>query len=119
MSEKSGRQFVILCEGYDDRSFWAGWLEEQLGWNGEPDGQDAWGRPVKGRGRFLFEDRTSDAKLVVHPFQGRNRAGAAVREYLGHRQVYRPDGLILNLEPTISSAPYGGTRRWPPSFVTC
>lgn len=55
MTEKETKQHVILCEGFDDRSFWSGWLLH-LGCidpseRGKRTVTDAWGRPVKGKGR--------------------------------------------------------------------
>lgn len=99
MTEKEAQQHVVLCEGFDDRSFWAGWLQ-YLGCTDPSDRgkvavKDAWGRQVAG-GRFLFRT-PAGSRVIVHPFQGRTNARQAAFEYL-RGQVYRPDRLIVNLD---------------------
>jgi hypothetical protein len=79
------KQHVVLCEGFDDRSFWSGWLLF-LGCTdpsdrGKKPVKDARGRPVTGKGRYLFRT-PAGSDVVVHPFQGRFNAGGAVAEYL-------------------------------------
>jgi hypothetical protein len=95
------RQHVVLCEGYEDRSFWKGWLLN-LRCTDPSDGgkrpvNDAWGRPVKGSGRYLFRT-PSGSDVLVQPFQGRANARRAVEEYLGGKQTYRPQRVVLNLD---------------------
>ncbi|NJL26977.1 MAG: hypothetical protein HC897_03390 [Thermoanaerobaculia bacterium] len=101
MKTKLGRQHVILCEGYDDRSFWAGWLSEGLACRdptnkGTKRISDAWNRPVKD-GRFLFESPTGE-KILIHPFHGRSRARQALGEYLDDVQAESPDLLVLSID---------------------
>lgn len=100
MTEKAAKQHVVLCEGFDDRSFWSGWLKH-LGCTdpserGKKTVTDVWGRPVKGKGRYLFRT-LAGSDVVIHPFHGRSNAGSAVAEYLDG-QVYAPDRMILNLD---------------------
>ncbi len=100
MSEKQGKQHVILCEGFDDRSFWAGWLLH-LGCDdptdrGKKEVQDAWGRPAKGKGKYFFHTPAGSG-VLVQPFEGKANTRKAAREYL-RGQVYRPERLILNLD---------------------
>lgn len=95
------RQHVVLCEGYDDRSFWRGWLL-RLGCvdpteQGRRVVNDAWGRPVRGRGRFLFR-APSGSLVLVQPFHGRSNARDAVSEHLGNHQPNKPVRVLLNLD---------------------
>jgi hypothetical protein len=92
---------VVLCEGYDDRSFWKGWLLHR-GCTDPTEGgrktvNDAWGRPVRGKGRYLFRT-PSGSDVVVQPYHGRDKARKAAEEYLGGRQAYRPSRVVLNLD---------------------
>lgn len=100
MTDGLGRQLVILCEGFDDRSFWAGWMEH-LGCTdpsqrGKKKVKDIWGRTVAGKGRYLFE--LGERKILVQPTGGRDHMADAAEEWLGDNQLYRPDRLILNLD---------------------
>lgn len=113
MSDKAGKQHVILCEGFDDRSFWAGWLG-YLGCTdptdrGKRPACDAWGRPVRGGGRYLFHT-PAGSSLIVHPFQGRYNAQRAAGEYL-EGQVYRPDQMVLNLDSDAENGPGDSARQ--------
>lgn len=105
MNGAERKQHVVLCEGYDDRSFWRGWLL-RLGCRDPSEGgkkpiNDTWGRPVRG-GRFLFYT-PAGSDIVVQPFHGRARAREAVREYLGNLQPYRVSRVILNLDDDTES----------------
>lgn len=105
------RQHVVLCEGFDDRSFWSGWLRH-LGCadptnRGRSRVNDAWGRPVVG-GRYLFRTPAGSG-VLVQPFQGRPNARRAAEEYL-RNQVYRPDRLILNLDSDADGVPGESAR---------
>ena len=52
------RQHIVLCEGFDDRSFWTGWLLhlgcDDPSQGGRTTAYDKWGHPIRGRGRFAF-----------------------------------------------------------------
>jgi len=110
--EKEGKQHVVLCEGFDDRSFWSGWLQH-LGCTDPTDrgkklANDAWGRPVKGRGRYLFFT-PAGSRVLVQPFQGSDNARKAAGEYL-QGQVYRPDRMVLNLDSDLESGSGNNAR---------
>lgn len=101
------KQHVVLCEGYEDRSFWKGWLL-RLGCVDPTDGgskhvDDVCGRPVKGLGRYLFRT-PAGSDVIVQPFHGRSNARQAVEEYLGGKQIYRPHRLVLNLDSDAEDA---------------
>jgi len=100
LTEKTGKQHIVLCEGFEDRDFWAGWLRH-LGCTdptdrGKKTGKDAWGRPVRGKGRYLFRT-PAGSSVVVHPFDGRANARKAVGDYL-QGEAHRPDRLVINLD---------------------
>ena len=112
MKPKEGQQHVILCEGFDDRSFWSGWLS-YLGCTdptdrGKKTRKDAWGRPVTGRGRYLFHT-PSGSCVIIQPFDGRHNAKEAVAEIL-NGQAYRPDRLILNLDSDAENGAHDSAR---------
>lgn len=95
------KQHVVLCEGFDDRSFWKGWLRH-LGCTDPTNGgkrteNDVWGRPVHGKGRFLFHT-PAGSDVIVQPFHGRANARRAMEDLLGGHQTYRPSLVVLNLD---------------------
>lgn len=96
----AAKQHVILCEGYDDRSFWKGWLLH-LGCidpsRGGRSVSDAFGREVKGGGRFLFRT-PAGSDVIVQPFHGRDRAKLAVEDYLGGKEPEMSRRVLLNLD---------------------
>ncbi len=105
MTTKEGKQHVVLCEGFDDRSFWAGWLLH-LGCTDPTDrgkkvATDAWGRPVKGKGRYLFHT-PGGSRVLVRPFDGRANAPRAAWDYL-RDPVHGPDRMILNIDSDADS----------------
>lgn len=56
---------VILCEGYDDRSFWKGWLSDHLGW------REARKEGMHGKAPSCYSYRAPSGALVhVLPVQG-------------------------------------------------
>jgi hypothetical protein len=99
VSGVSGKQHVVLCEGFDDRAFWKGWLLFLGCADPSNDGAkkvlDAWGRPVV-RGSFLFTTPVGSS-VLVRPIGGRSKVRKAAREFLDH-QVYRPARLLINLD---------------------
>ncbi len=110
MTEKTGKQHVVLCEGFEDRDFWAGWLGH-LGCSdptnrGEKTGKDAWGRPVRGKGRYLFRT-PAGSSVIIHPFEGRTNVRKAVGDYL-QGEANRPDRLVINLDSDAENG--SGTR---------
>lgn len=99
MSEGELRQLDILCEGFDDRSFWAGWLLH-LGCvdpteGGKKDARDARGDTVKGGGRFLFQSGVW--RIVLTPYHGRSKVRETVEDFL-RGDAEAPDVLVLNLD---------------------
>jgi len=117
MMESAQRESVILCEGYHDRAFWAGWLEH-LGCTdpGRPGGtssrvpvSDPWGAPVT-RGEFGYHSKSG--KFVrVFPCRGdktrvlreaRNRLGEECQRVQQHAEP-RLVRLILNVDPDVSA----------------
>ena len=70
---------IVLCEGYHDRAFWAGWLTHlgcsdegsRPGTNGYPL-RDPWNAVVRGGGQFAYRSR-SGAFIRVRPCGGRNK----------------------------------------------
>lgn len=99
MKEKAFPQHAILCEGYDDRSFWAGWLGALGCEDRKGDPNDVWGRPVRGEGRFVFQAPTG-ARIILHPVGGRSRLRPFARTYLADRN-HRFDRVVVNLDPDL------------------
>lgn len=91
-------QSVVLCEGFDDRAFWSGWLQ-RLGCRPAEtaaERRDEWGREVS-KGRYLFYSPAGD-RILVEPFEGRpklNRAVDAWMRELATRPIRR---LVLNID---------------------
>ena len=117
MTESAQEESVILCEGYHDRAFWAGWLEH-LGCNdpGRPPGRtgridvlDPWGDKVTG-GQYGY--RSESAKFIrVFPCGGdRRRVLREARNRLNEEQQRLQQGaeprlarLILNVDPDVNA----------------
>lgn len=113
---------VILCEGFLDRAFWAGWLDH-LGCT-IPSHRgtvcDALGRPVR-KGQYMYRSRTDKFVRVV-PCHGKSRIQPAARERLGQRRMRpRLTRLVINVDPDVDvsapSAATGLTRRHVHAFV--
>lgn len=100
------RQSIILCEGYDDRSFWAGWLVVGLGCT-EAKGRDPWGRMVN-QGKYAYRSKT-DAFLLVHPCDGRERLTEQARFYLSGHPTHPLAHLLINHDSD-EDAPGWGDR---------
>lgn len=99
MTEKIDKQHIVLCEGFEDRDFWAGWLRH-LGCTDPTDRgrkkvTDAWGRTVAG-GKFLFRT-PGGSNVIVDHFRGRANARRAAKVYL-QGGANRPDRLVINLD---------------------
>jgi hypothetical protein len=96
-------QAVILCEGYEDRGFWAGWLEQlgckDLSEKGRvPVIRDPWGKPVAG-GAYAYES-PSGGFLRVVPCRGdRSRIMARARLELSGRTTNPLRHLVINWDP--------------------
>lgn len=100
------RQSVILCEGYDDRSFWAGWLGVALGCT-EAKGRDPWGRPVD-QGKYAYRTEAG-AFLLVHPCRGREQLVEQANLYLAGHPTHPLAHLLLNHDSD-EDAPEWGDR---------
>lgn len=102
---------VILCEGYLDRAFWAGWLAHLGCTIRKERGQvyDALGRPVH-KGQHMYRSR-SDRFVRVVPCHGKPNVRLEARERLSQRSMRpRLTHLILNVDPDIGvDAPGGAT----------
>lgn len=105
MSTRIEKQHVILCEGYDDRAFWQGWLLH-LGCKDPSNGgrkqvHDAWGRPVT-RGFYLFL-ASARIGILVQPCGGRKGVLRAAELYLKD-QLHRPASLVVNFDSDVDLA---------------
>jgi len=94
---------VILCEGYLDRAFWAGWLRrlgctipEKVGGSV----QDELGRPVH-RGQHMYSSKNGQDVRVV-PCGGKPEVLREARQRLGQRAM-KPhlSRLIINVDPDV------------------
>jgi hypothetical protein len=106
---------VVLCEGYHDRAFWAGWLDAlqcaDLSRRGRSDFPvpviDPWGKPVQ-RGEFGFESSTGRFVRIV-PCRGDSRlVRREARRRLRIEMQRRDEGaeprlarLVLNVDPDV------------------
>jgi len=94
---------VVLCEGYLDRAFWAGWLRrlgctipEKVGGSV----RDELGRPVH-RGQHLYSSKTGQGVRVV-PCGGKPEVLREARQRLGQRNMKpRLTHLIINVDPDV------------------
>lgn len=96
---------IVLCEGFDDRAFWKGWLTylrcTDLGAQreGEPAGprvRDPWGEKVEG-GDFGFRSRSGQF-IRVRPCQGRLGVRRAARIRLEDRTRKALRSLVVNVD---------------------
>ena len=98
---------VILCEGFDDRSFWAGWLTH-LGCVDPTDGgrnrdvRDVNDEKVVGKGRFLFATPTGSS-LVIQPINGRSNLSRSLRDELKEHRTKPRRRILLNLDSDADS----------------
>lgn len=102
---------VILCEGYHDRAFWAGWLLH-LGCTDPglpPAGKttraqvlDPWNTPVTG-GQFAYHS-TSGRFVRVRPCHGKGNVLPAARVRLGQRTSKPLLRLVVTVDPDVSAA---------------
>ncbi|MHC4398051.1 MAG: hypothetical protein ACYTG0_00050 [Planctomycetota bacterium] len=111
------KESVILCEGYHDRAFWAGWLEH-LGCAdpGKPPGKsgraqviDPWGDPVAG-GHFGYRSKSDKFIRIFHCGghkkvlrEARNRLSEErdrVRQDTSHGRLAR---LIVAVDPDVGA----------------
>lgn len=75
------KESLILCEGFDDRDFLAGWLQHANGWSDPTDGgrelPPTFGGGKPERGVFYFDDPSGVARVGI--LQAGGRAGLTPR----------------------------------------
>ena len=118
MTESPQKESVILCEGYHDRAFWAGWLEH-LGCTdpGRPPGSagrvavlDPWGHQVT-RGQFGYHSKSGkfirifpcegDRKKVLREARSRlDEERQRLRQQAAESRLAR---LVLNVDPDVNA----------------
>ena len=81
---------VILCEGYYDRAFWAGWLEH-LGC------RDRGPTPKPTGGHYWFDTRAGN-RIEVVPCKGKSNVLPAARLRISQRQVSPFARLVVCLD---------------------
>jgi hypothetical protein len=96
---------VILCEGYHDRAFWAGWLQ-YLGCvdPGKPNPghlrrgtiKDPWNDPVVG-GQFAFHSASTQF-LRIQPCQGRRNVLPVANRRLAQRASRAITRLVVSID---------------------
>ncbi len=95
---------VILCEGYFDRAFWAGWLKH-LGCE-DPSTRgpvnDALGRPVS-QGQFMYRSK-SEKYIRIVPCGGKPQVREQARRQLGQRNMDpRLVRLVITVDPDVNA----------------
>jgi len=89
---------VVLCEGYDDRAFWAGWLCS-LGCRPltrTAGSFDPWGRPLASGTRGF---RTALGEFVaVLPYHGVAKLKGALKQLVASHATRPVSGLVLNTD---------------------
>ncbi len=113
MTEPARKQHVILCEGFDDRSFWVGWLRHLRCTDPTEQGRrkvkDAHGLPVQGKGHYLFHS-PGGACVILHPYGGRSKLRDTANEYLKHHKTRPINRMILNLDSDADSGSHDTAR---------
>lgn len=97
-------QHVILCEGYDDRAFWTGWLLHMGLQNlaARPGSSrvkrviDPWGRPVVDGQYGFFTASGAFVRLV--PCRGGNKVAPAAAQFLTDHATHPIGRLLINLD---------------------
>jgi hypothetical protein len=100
---------IVLCEGYDDRAFWAGWLIK-LSRQEPPAGNpvfDPRGRKVEG-GHYGFYPK-SDRFVRIVPCKGATKTIGEMTRRVRERQVDPFQHLVVCLDPDIDVC--GGDQR--------
>src|SRR2546427_9513354 len=107
---------LVLCEGYHDRAFWAGWLTYlgctdegfRPGTKGYP-APDPWGGKVSG-GKYAYHSKTG-AFLRVVPCGGKTAILPEAHLRLTQRVSRTLVRLVINIDPDVpvSGAGAGAT----------
>ena len=87
---------VVLCEGYDDRAFWKGWLQH-LGCKEK----ESLKTEYRGQGQYAYVSGSDDVHVVVKPYQGLNKLGTQLGTTL-RRQ--KPSRIIINRDADTEDA---------------
>jgi hypothetical protein len=104
---------IVLCEGFHDRAFWAGWLTHlgcsdegyRPGTSGYPQ-RDPWGDPVRGGGQFAYRSR-SGAFIRVRPCGGRTKILTDAEVRLRDRALRPVSRLVVTVDPDTSVSAAG------------
>jgi hypothetical protein len=92
----SRSEVYILCEGYHDRAFWAGWLD-RLGCKNLGRGcVDPWGKSVTG-GQFGFQTRAGRFVRVV-PAGGKDEVRRLARIRLQGRATEPLKAVVASVD---------------------
>jgi len=109
-------QSIVLCEGYHDRAFWAGWLLSRLGCTdpGDPSGKsarekvmDPWERLVVG-GDFGFRS-ASGHFIRVTPCHGKQNILPIAEGHLKRRRSWPLTALVLAADSDLEAGVDGQT----------
>jgi len=97
-----GGEIIILCEGYDDRSFWQGWLLERLACQ---DARDVSKKDLKHNYQGSYIYRTPGGRLLhvvtcqnMNNIKGKDKVREAARVILKARSNKPLAHLVLNLD---------------------
>jgi hypothetical protein len=102
---------VILCEGYHDRAFWAGWLTHlgctdpgipSVGRTTRSQVLDPWNTPVTG-GHFAYHSRSAQFVRIV-PCHGKSKVLQAARFRLGQRGLKPLIRLVINVDSDVAAS---------------
>lgn len=87
---------LLLCEGYDDRSFWQGWLERRLGFSVKQSPIDR-GRHGNIRDCYTYQ-ASAGGLLHVIACRGGDRVWSVAREKLKERSAKPIARLVVNVD---------------------
>jgi hypothetical protein len=124
MSPTDLGESVVLCEGFDDRAFWAGWLLKKLNcqkWKPERNGDliDPWGKPIN---RGVYGYSSPSGRLIrVIPMQGKGDLAAITNRLLVESATRPLVRLVMNrdadLDVTIEATGLTTIRSYEASIV--
>jgi hypothetical protein len=110
-------EVIIVCEGYHDRAFWAGWLL-QAQWQGpEVAGQsvkDPWDRTV-GQGQFGYWRQGRFLRVV--PAGGKDKVLSEAARLLTGARTYEVRAMVLNADPDFAAGQEGRSNPLPAEAV--
>lgn len=105
---------VVLCEGYYDRAFWAGWLLHlhctdlslKPGLPGRVQVLDPWNRPVR-KGQYAYHSASSRF-VRIFPCMGKSNVMQEAETRLAARQMEPLVRLIVTVDPDVHVSSSGG-----------